>query len=328
MIAGTQTQVISANGIDFEVAVAEPQSGNAGPRKLALLLHGFPELNYSWRFQIPVFAKAGYAVWAPNLRGYGNTSRPQGIDAYRLDTLVEDVAGLIDAAKAQGIADEVCLVAHDWGGAIAWSFMLGKVRPIERFIVMNLPHPKRFTEELRTWKQFKRSWYTVFFQIPWLPEKLLGARRAEAIGRAFYDMAVDKSRFPDEVLDVYRNAALKPGALTAMVNYYRAAMRRRTRFQDMWADPEIIETPTLMLWGEEDSALCVETTDRTEPLMRDFTLRRIPNVSHWVQQEAPETVNAMVDAWLGGQQVPQAGDLPKIASADGSAPRATSSAAQ
>lgn len=321
MVPGTQTKFIAANGLTFETAVAEPTGpeqagpdgagpdGAGGPRKLALLLHGFPELNYSWRHQIRTFTDQGYTVWAPNLRGYGMTTRPLGISAYSLDRLVEDVAGLIDEAKAQGIADEVCLVAHDWGGIIAWSFMLGAVRPVDRFIVMNLPHPTRFVEEFRTWKQFKRSWYTLFFQIPWLPEKLLGANGAEGIGKAFANMAVDKSRFPDFVLATYREAAQRPGALTAMVNYYRAAMRRRTPYHDLWSDPPVIETPTLMVWGEEDTALCVETTERTAPLMRDFTLRRLPGVSHWVQQEAPEAVNAMVAAWLAGRDVPQAGDL-------------------
>ncbi|MGD1933265.1 MAG: alpha/beta fold hydrolase [Candidatus Phaeomarinobacter sp.] len=324
MVPGTQTTFIEANGIRFEVAVAPP-GYTAGPRKLALLLHGFPELNHSWRDQIPTFTHAGYTVWAPNLRGYGDTSRPLGIDAYRLDVLVDDVAGLIDAAKAQGLADEICLVAHDWGAVIAWSFLLGEVRPVDKFVVMNLPHPKRFMDELKTWKQFKRSWYTFFFQIPWLPEKLLGANGADAIGKAFLNMAVDKSRFPDDVLDVYRKAALKPGALTAMVNYYRAAMRRRTSFRDLWNEPPVVTVPTLMIWGEEDSALCVETTDKMDPLMTDFTLRRLPGVSHWVQQEAPETVNAMIAAWLGGIAVPQAGDLQKL---EAPAAPVTSSAAQ
>jgi pimeloyl-ACP methyl ester carboxylesterase len=317
MVPGSETQFIAANGMTFETAVARPTAAqdSGGPRKFALLLHGFPELNYSWRHQVRTFTDLGYTVWAPNLRGYGMTTRPLGIDAYSLDKLVDDVAGLIDEATAQGIADEVCVVAHDWGGIIAWSFVLAEVRPLGRFIVMNLPHPTRFMEELRTWKQFKRSWYTFFFQIPWLPEKLLGANGAEGIGRAFSNMAVDKTRFPDHVLATYREAAQRPGALTAMVNYYRAAMRRRTRYQDLWSSPPVVRTPTLMVWGEEDSALCVESTDRTAPLVADFTLRRLPGVSHWVQQEAPEKVNVMVSAWLKGEPVPLAsetGDLPRL----------------
>ena len=104
-----------------------------------------------------------------------------------------------------------------------------------------------------------------------------------------------------------------------------AAMRRRTSFRDLWNEPPVVTVPTLMIWGEEDSALCVETTDKMDPLMTDFTLRRLPGVSHWVQQEAPETVNAMIAAWLGGIAVPQAGDLQKL---EAPAAPVTSSAAQ
>lgn len=319
-VPGTRTERIATNGITLETAVAAPARAPDGRARLALLLHGFPELNYSWRFQIPVFTQAGYTVWAPNLRGYGGSDRPEGIDAYRLDTLVEDVAGLIDAARGRGVADEVCLVAHDWGGVIAWYFMLAAARPVDRFIVMNLPHPTRMAQELRHWRQFRRSWYGLFFQLPWLPEKLLGANGAKAIGDAFYNMAVDKSRFPPEVLDVYRAAALRPGALTAMVNYYRAVLRRRTPLHALTQDPPVIAAPTLMIWGEEDSALCVETTDNMDALMGDFTLRRLPGVSHWVQQEAPEAVNALLAAWLAGAPLPSAGEALAL-------PRGTATAA-
>jgi pimeloyl-ACP methyl ester carboxylesterase len=117
-------------------------------------------------------------------------------------------------------------------------------------------------------------------------------------------MAVDKTRFPDEVLRVYQDAAAEPGALTAMVNYYRGLLRglRRTRQR---GTPRI-ETPTLMIWGEEDTALGKELTFGTDEYVRDLTLRYLPNVSHWVQQEAPETVNAMIEAWLLGKSVPYA----------------------
>ena len=144
-----------------------------------------------------------------------------------------------------------------------------------------------------------RSWYVLFFQIPWLPEKLLGMRGARMIGEAFRGMAVDKSRFPEEVLDVYRRAALEPGALTAMINYYRAAVRGGGgRRQRSLGYPKI-DTPTLMVWGEQDTALGVELTDGTQDFVGDFTLRRLANASHWVQQDAPDEVNAILREWLG-----------------------------
>jgi pimeloyl-ACP methyl ester carboxylesterase len=299
MNAAVETIRVAANGLDFEV----DQMGNG--EKLALLLHGFPESKYSWRAQMPLFAARGYTAWAPNTRGYGNTTRPKEKAAYTVDHLMADVAGLIDAAQARGITGPVTLVAHDWGGIVAWTFAIERVRPLERCVILNIPHPVLMSRDLRSWRQLHRSWYMFFFQIPWLPELLLGARRAEAIGRAFRDTAVDKSRFPDSVLDEYRRNASRPGALTAMLNYYRANVfnrKNRTR----WSTAPVLETPTLMIWGEEDTALGKELTTDTHTLVRDLTLRYLPRVSHWVQQEAPETVNAMVEAWLDGRPVPEA----------------------
>ena len=296
---GIGTAYIEANGLAFEVDMCG--EGN----KLALLLHGFPESKFSWRHQMPVFADLGYTAWAPNLRGYGGTSRPRGKEHYRIDHLLDDVAALIDAARARGITDPVTLVSHDWGGVIGWTFALRKVRPLERFIVMNLPHPALFATQGRTWAQLKKSWYVFFFQIPWLPEKLFLARNAHAIAQAFYGMAVDKSRFPDDVLDHYRRNAQLPGAMTAMINYYRALMQGEKPAE--WTNPPQLDTPTLMIWGEEDAALGKELTYGTEELVTDFTIRYLPQVSHWVQQEAPEAVNAMIRAWIEGRHVPQAG---------------------
>ena len=159
---------------------------------------------------------------------------------------------------------------------------------------MNVPHPKVFTDVLRSsWAQKRRSWYAAFFQLPWLPEAMLGANGAAGIARAFTGMAVDKAMFPSAVTDVYRANALQPGALTAMINYYRANVRA------VAAEPAPpIDTPVLMVWGEEDTALGIELTEGYDGLVRDFTLRRLPGVSHWVQQEAPDRVNAAMAEWL------------------------------
>jgi pimeloyl-ACP methyl ester carboxylesterase len=295
-----KTAYIEANGLAFEVDMC----GDGD--KFALFLHGFPESKFSWRHQLPLLAELGYTAWAPNLRGYGNTTRPKNVEAYRMEHLLADVAGLIDAARARGITGPTTLIAHDWGGAIGWAFALSGQRPLERFIVMNLPHPALFLKGIRTWAQLKRSWYVFFFQIPWLPEKVFTMRNAEAIAQAFVGMAVTKSRFPEEVLAEYRRNALLPGAMTAMINYYRANFRNREGTEAL-ANPPVLETPTLMIWGEEDSALGRELTYGTDKLVRDFTIRYLPQVSHWVQQEAPEAVNAMIRAWIEGDPVPQAG---------------------
>jgi pimeloyl-ACP methyl ester carboxylesterase len=161
--------------------------------------------------------------------------------------------------------------------------------------------------ELRTFRQLRKSWYFFFFQIPWLPEKLLCAHRAQAVAASFEKMAVDKSRFPATVTDVYREAALRPGAMRSMINYYRAAFRgaRSSAREEL----PVIQIPTLMVWGLEDTALSKETTNGTDEHVADLTLRFLPGVSHWVQQEAPEIVNAMLLAWLVGAPVPEAGDV-------------------
>jgi pimeloyl-ACP methyl ester carboxylesterase len=283
--SGITQRFVEANGLRFELA--ECGTGE----RLALCLHGFPELNYSWRFQIPLLAARGWRVWAPNLRGYGATDKPAGVEAYRLDTLAADVAALIDASGAR----EVMLLAHDWGAIIAWHFAIRKLRPLVRLVIMNVPHPKVGLREIRHWRQFRRSWYIFFFQLPRLPERMMAARGARGIKGAFYNMAVDKSRFPRDILQTYADAAQRPGAITAMINYYRALLR----YPDGKAIGDgRVEIPTLMVWGEEDSALNIRCTEGTEEWVPLIELHRLPGVSHWVQQEAPEKVNAILAGWL------------------------------
>jgi len=293
---GIETTRVTANGIDFEVATC-----GDGPR-FALCLHGFPECNYSWRDQMPLLARMGYTVWAPNLRGYGESSRPGRVSDYRIRNLVDDVAGLIDAAGAK----ETLLMAHDWGGAIAWLFALAEIRPLERLIVMNIPHPRLFRRGLRTGRQLRRSWYIFFFQLPWLPEAFLGANGARRVSGMIRGSAARKDRFPGEVLEVYRENADQPGAIRAMLAYYRAYIRYGVDKDLARAVYSKLETPTLMIWGEEDTALGQELTVGTDELVSDFTFRSLPGVSHWVQQEDPDTVNAMIEAWLEGREVPEA----------------------
>jgi pimeloyl-ACP methyl ester carboxylesterase len=282
-----QTIQVEANGLRF--AVDEAGEGD----HLALCLHGFPESRFSWRHQLPALAELGYRAWAPDLRGYGDTQpRPQDVASYRIERLLEDVAALIDASGAK----RVTLIGHDWGALVAWTFASQQVRPLARLVIMNVPHPAVFGEVLkRSPAQRRKSWYVGFFQIPWLPERAMTANKARAIRRAFHGMAIDKSRFPDAVLDHYAANALKPGAMRAMINWYRAAVRYRLQARD-WPK---ITTPTLVVWGEEDTALGLETLEGTDVYVENLTIRRLPGVSHWVQQEAPEAVNQILGAWMG-----------------------------
>lgn len=290
-----RTDFVDANRLRFEVDMC-----GSGDR-LALCLHGFPEHSFSWRYQLPMLAELGYRAWAPNLRGYGRSSRPEGMEAYSIENLLADVAGLIDAADCR----ETVLVAHDWGAVIAWFFAIRRVRPLARLIICNVPHPGPARQAMRGLAQLKKSWYVFFFQLPGVPERLLGRNGAAAIAESIRRSSSDAARFPDDVVDVYRRNAAQPGALSAMVNYYRALVRGGGARRQQDAGYPLIDTPTLMVWGEEDVALTKETTYGTEQYVRDLTIRYLPRVSHWVQQEAPEAVNAMMSAFLRGEPVPE-----------------------
>jgi pimeloyl-ACP methyl ester carboxylesterase len=292
---GVESIRVAANGIHFEVATM-----GQGDR-LALCLHGFPEHAYSWRYQAPLLARLGYRVWAPNLRGYGGTDSPPEVAAYKTRTLVEDVIALIKASGAK----EVLLMAHDWGGALAWSVALIAPGLIQRLVILNLPHPACFARELRRPVQLAKSWYIFFFQVPWLPEFLLSRGQGRVIAESIRRTSCNRARFPDAVIEVYRQNAARPGGLHAMINWYRAALRYGALGRSRRGAIPVIKTPTLFLWGDSDVALSIRTTRGTEKYVQNLTFRIFPGVSHWIQQEAPEEVNAMLDAWLTGARVPE-----------------------
>lgn len=287
------TRAIAANGLTFTI-----DECGTGP-DIALCLHGFPESRFSWRHQLPLLAELGWHAVAPDLRGYGDSSRPAHKADYHIDHLVADAGALFDAVGAESGSGRRLIVAHDWGAIIAWIFALRNTRTLDGLIVMNVPHPRVFRDVLKSsWAQKRKSWYVTFFQLPKLAEAMLGARNAEGVGKAFTGMAVDKSAFPAAVVDHYRANAAKPGALTAMINYYRA------NFPGILDEPApLLAVPTLMLWGEADTALGLELTEGYAPLVSDFELKRFPGVSHWVQQEAPEPVNAAMRDWLGRKRL-------------------------
>ncbi|MEL7039337.1 MAG: alpha/beta hydrolase [Cyanobacteria bacterium J06592_8] len=286
VLEGTWTsEYITTNGITLHYVT----EGN-GP--LMLMLHGFPEFWYSWRHQIPEFA-SDYKVVALDLRGYNDSDKPQDLSAYNMREFVQDVRGVI-----MGLGYDSCtLVAHDWGGAIAWNFAYAYPEMVEKLIVMNIPHPAKFVNGLWTIDQLQKSWYMFFFQLPLLPEIFLQADDYQAIASSFIDMAIDKSAFTTTDLDVYKDAAAKRGALTAMINYYRNIFPAFFNLQErpQWG---LLTVPTLMIWGEEDKALGKELTYGTEEYVQDFQIRYIPNCSHWVQQEKPELVNQYMREFL------------------------------
>jgi pimeloyl-ACP methyl ester carboxylesterase len=275
-------EYITTNGVKLHYVTQ-----GAGP--LMLMLHGFPEFWYSWRHQIPEFAKY-FQVVALDLRGYNDSDKPKEQSAYVMDEFIKDVEGVI---KGLGY-DKCILVGHDWGGAIAWSFAYAHPEMVERLIILNLPHPAKFSQGLRTFQQLLRSWYIFLFQLPWLPEFILQSSDYQVIDHIFQGTAVNKNAFTPADIDAYKNAAAKRGAVTAMLDYYRNIFQQPFLTEN-WG---ILTMPTLMIWGENDTALGKELTYDTKLYVRDFQIKYIPHCGHWVQQENPDLVNQYMREFL------------------------------
>ncbi len=267
----------------------------AGSGPLVVMLHGFPECWYSWRHQLRKLSDSFDCV-APEMRGYGETDAPVGIENYTVEKLVGDVTDLIEAIGHR----RAIVVGHDWGGGIAWATALMRPECVERLIVLNCPHPKRFSEELRrNPRQMLRSWYMLFFQIPALPEAMFRARNFALLDRALMEGTVRKDAITAEDMRYFRAAFANPYSITAAINYYRAAFRigrRPSAYQ--WLDRKIA-APTMLIWGERDFALGKELTRGMEPLFSGrFEIRYVPEAGHWVQQEEPERVSAWMREFM------------------------------
>jgi pimeloyl-ACP methyl ester carboxylesterase len=262
----------------------------AGDGPVVVLLHGFPEFWFSWRHQIPALAAAGYRVLAPDLRGYNESDKPAGVANYHIDLLSGDVAALIRHAGA----DRASVVGHDWGGAIAWDLALRRPEVIDRLIVLNAPHPVAFLRDLRSLRQLTKSWYILFFQLPWLPELLMRRGNFTVLDRT---MRHDPHRdaFSEEDIQRYKEALARPGALTAAINYYRAVGRRRPSTA---GSTRAIHLPTLLIWGERDRYLDVSLTRGLDRWVTNLRIERLSDASHWVQNDAPDQVNDLIIHFL------------------------------
>jgi pimeloyl-ACP methyl ester carboxylesterase len=268
----------------------------AGDGPLMLMLHGFPEFWYSWRHQIPAMA-GRFRVVAPDMRGYNQTEKPVGVTQYRLSALMEDVSGLISALGETSAV----VVAHDWGGGVAWPFAAHYPHMVDRLIILNCPPPNVLMRHLmRNRAQLRRSYYMFLFQLPLLPELFMRARDYEIIERALRGWAIDKSAFSDRDIVMFKQAAAKPRALTGGINYYRAAFRQfLVSRQGEGGGGAKVRCPTLVIWGEEDRALGKELTyDFHHEVDGTLEIRYVPDCSHWVQQEQPQVVNACINEFL------------------------------
>jgi pimeloyl-ACP methyl ester carboxylesterase len=260
----------------------------AGHGPLVVLLHGFPEFWYAWREVMPRLVRAGFRVVAPDMRGYNLSDKPPSVRDYGMRSLVEDVAELVRACGEE----RANVVGHDWGAGVAWSFAMTHPEMLVRLAVLNGPHPERLLTALRGPKQLAKSWYMFFFQLPVLPEAILRSGRYARLLASLRDEAVVKPT--DAELARYVEAYEQPGALRAMLAYYRAMFRRGV------APPmRRIDRPVLVLWGEDDPHLGVDMAQPKESLVPDVRVERIAGATHWVHHEKPERVAQLLVEFLG-----------------------------
>jgi len=264
-----------------------------GEGDLVILLHGFPEFWYAWRFQIPTLARY-FKVVVPDLRGYNDSDKPSS--GYDLDTLSEDIRGLIDQLGYS----RAHLVGHDWGGTIAWHLAQKFPQCLNRLALLNAAPLERFLGELiGNMDQLRRSWYVFAFQVPALPEWLIQQNLKQFVRNLLQEQAVRKGAFSKEDTEIYQAALAKPGVLPAILNYYRAIFSPWQWIKNWNHLHNPITTPTLVLWGEEDSFLSANLTKGLENWIKaPFKLKPIPHCGHWMPQEVPQTVNRELLAFL------------------------------
>ena len=267
-----------------------------GSGPLLVLLHGFPEFWWAWHRQIPALAAAGFRVAAPDLRGYNLSGKPEGVDAYRTSVLVDDVAALIRHLGAE----RAHVAGHDWGGVVAWNAAMRIPEMVDRLIVINAPHPAIFRRELKKPRQAFRSWYAAFFKLPAIPEAVFRARRWRVLRGIFRGSAARPDSFSREDVARYVEAASRPGALTAMLNYYRAFGRSSSRYGEPKGGPrrKTIDRPTLVIWGEKDQALNPHNLDGLEEYVPNVRIARLPEATHWVLADEPVRAAELMIAFL------------------------------
>lgn len=263
----------------------------AGSGPLIVLLHGFPESWWSWRYQIQPLVDAGYRVVAPDLRGYGASDK---VGPYDLDTIVSDVCALIESFGAE---KPVRIVGHDWGGATAWHLASTRPEFCERLVAINCPHPAAMREVMTkqlNLRQLAKSWYMFFFQLPMLPEHLLTRNDAGEIVRMLRGSSIDRTNFSAQELRPFRDDIQRPGAAKAMVDWYRTAIR-----QVRVPKTPLVRARVLLLWGMQDRALSFDAlVPATEKLATNLRIERIENAGHFVHAERPADINSRLIAFL------------------------------
>jgi len=272
---------------------------------LIIFLHGFPEFWYEWKGQLPEFGKDHRAV-APDMRGYNLSEKPAGVDRYQMKDLVEDVRSMAEHLRYK----KFILVGHDWGAGVAWSFAITHPEYLEKLVIVNGPHPAILARELaESPAQQKASQYMLLFRSE-QAEQVLSANNYAGLVNGVLGEGLKSGVFTEADKNAYIEAWSQPGALTGGLNYYRAAnlgpppppkeggttatpVPSGTAF-GLEAASLVVKVPTLVIWGEKDTALLTGNLDGMDKLVPNLTIKRIPDGSHWVIHEKPALVNSYI----------------------------------
>lgn len=271
-------ELIKTNNIQLHTAFSGPEDG-----KPVFLLHGFPEAWFGWEKQITPLVQAGFRVIAPDQRGYNLSDKPQGVDQYKMSVLSDDILGLADELGYE----KFYLAGHDFGAMVSWNMALQAPERIKRMVIANVPHPAVFRSYLKTHPaQMLKSWYAMFFQLPGLPEGF-----AKAANWKFLTGAMP-GYWGEEEFSRYRDAWNQPGAITAMINWYRATFSKSGKPRSS----NTILPPTLIIWGKNDPHLSHQMAPLSLEYCQDGELVYFEDATHWVQHDkAPEVSRLLID---------------------------------
>jgi pimeloyl-ACP methyl ester carboxylesterase len=285
---------LMVNGVKLHYVEAGRPDG-----PLMVLVHGFPQFWYAWRYQIRHF-KATHRVVAVDMRGYNESGKPDGIEAYQMEELVADLRGLVEALGASRTSPKgIVLVAHDWGAAVAWTFAALHPELLSGLVILNMPHLLALVDSRgKTWEQALKSWYIIFFQCPILPELGLLAEDMAAFKRLFKGVV----NLDDETMEAYKYAFKDFASWNRPLNYYRMTTTERFKnFLETNKEKFYIDVPTLQIFGTADTALSVGAARAGSAWLGAGRLELLEGVSHWVQEEAPARVNSLIDKFLAAQ---------------------------
>ncbi|CAI4226785.1 unnamed protein product [Auanema sp. JU1783] len=264
------------------------QSGQ-NEKPLLLMIHGFPEFWYSWRYQLKEFQR-DYRCVAIDMRGYNLSEKPIGVENYCLDILANDIQLVIRKLGYQ----RAIVMAHDWGAIVAWQTAMMFPEVIEKLVICNVPHPKAY--EI-SFKQLLKSWYIFMFQSPYIPEWSVANRDFRMLNAMFRGRKgglKNRQNFTEEDLQAWRYVFSQEGALTPPINFYRALFSAPSKFRTS----ELIQPPVLIVWGTGDPFLTKESAKKSVQFCRSAQLYLLEGISHWVQQDEPQKVNARIRKFL------------------------------